>query len=84
MVRIRLFIKLKLFSITFISFYKAHKISNEMFFIDWVNQNMSEIDCQHRGLHEIVAENFFMLIKICRIFLGFSFILKESFKDKIE
>ena len=84
MVRIGLFISLKLFLIIFILFYKAHKISNEMFFIDWVNQNMSEIDCQYRGLHEIVAKILNELIKICKIFLGFSFILKESFKNKIE
>ena len=36
--------------------YLAHNIVNEMFFIDWENQNMSEIDCQYRGLHEIVFD----------------------------
>ena len=25
-----------------------------MFFIDWKEQTMLEIDCQYRGLHEIV------------------------------
>ncbi len=32
----------------------AHKISSDMFFIDWTNQTSLEIDCQYRGLNEIV------------------------------
>ena len=29
-----------------------------MFFIDWMNQTSLEIDCQYRGLNEIVSKFF--------------------------
>lgn len=31
-----------------------------MFFIDWMNQTSLEIDCQYRGLNEIVYLNFYI------------------------
>jgi hypothetical protein len=58
-----------IFKILFHIYYKknykhviqiAHKISSDMFFIDWMNQTSLEIDCQYRGLNEIVCLNFYI------------------------
>ncbi|CAF0774603.1 unnamed protein product [Brachionus calyciflorus] len=31
----------------------AHKITSDMYYLDWANNTISEIDCQYRALHEI-------------------------------
>jgi hypothetical protein len=38
----------------YLFYFKAHKISSDMFYLDWENQTSFEINCQYRGLNEIV------------------------------
>jgi hypothetical protein len=43
----------------------AHKITNEMWYIDWEHYSSIEIDCLYRTLNEIVCFMFLQIVFNC-------------------
>lgn len=48
----------------------AHKITSQMFYVNWSDQTCQEIDCQYRALSEIVS---FFVIKNIREYFFINF-----------